>query len=390
MHNLRQWWKRTVGTPARGRILIVDHRTPTPDHDSGSASVFSYLQLLSRAGFDLTFAPFDLADAGEYTRALNRLGIKTLSAPQWPTMRAVISTLARRMDLLLLYRAPIATQLFDVARSAAPATRILFHPVDLHFLRLQREAEISGDAAQAAAAAAVRTMELDLVARADATIVVSQFERDLLRELLPAAPVHQIPILREAPSQPPRSAPHQFNERDILFIGGFEHLPNVDGIRWFVQETWPMLQERKSTRRLIIGGSKMPDAVTSMASDTVDVRGYVRDLAQLFASCWISVAPLRYGAGIKGKIVTSLSYGVPVVATSIAAEGTGLRHDEDILIADSPAAMADAIMRLDADDDLWRRLSANGYRSFQERFSLAVGAPKVLAVVDKLVAMTRR
>lgn len=126
-----------------------------------------------------------------------------------------------------------------------------------------------------------------------------------------------------------------------------------------------------------------------LASDQFEVRGYVEDLAPLYSACRLSIAPLRYGAGVKGKIVASLSSGVPVVATSVAAEGTGLRHDETVLIADTPAAMADEIVRLYEDADLWQRVSDNGYRFCMDRFSLAAGARKLLPLVDSLIAQTR-
>ncbi len=398
----------------RGRILVVDHKTPTPDQDSGSASTFAYLQILSRSGFGVTFAPFNLANAGRYTQALSDLGIETLSAPEWTSINAVIETFGPRSDILLLYRAPVAIHLFDLARRAAPGAKILFHPVDLHFLRMQREAALTGDQAQADSARAMRTTELDLIGRADATIVVSNHEICLLRKLLPDAVLHHIPILREAPSRPlefgggwfsrqlrrhslgargrwlGRRHPSSENRRDFLFIGGYEHSPNVDAVRWFVHEVWPRLQSKGFPGRFIIAGSKVPAEIAALACDQIDVRGYVEDLAPLFAACRLSVAPLRYGGGIKGKIVTSLSYGVPVVATSIAAEGMGLRHEEDILVADAPDVMADQILRLYEDADLWQRLSANGYQAFQDKFSLAVGAGKVLAVLDGLLASAAR
>ncbi|HEX5211253.1 MAG TPA: glycosyltransferase family 4 protein [Pseudolabrys sp.] len=394
----------------RGRILVVDHRTPAPDRDSGSASTFSYLQILSSAGFDVTFVPFDLTSAGRYTRAIKQLGIRTIARPfsgahmrlsRWLAARRGLWRLgfpmlerrarktvvreAARADLVLLYRAPIALRLFDLVRAAAPRAKILFHAVDLHFLRLEREAKLSGDKEQAAEAAAMRALELDLVTRADATIVVSEYERGLLRELVPAAAVHQIPILREAPRRP-AAAPDLASRRDIVFIGGFEHPPNGDAVHWFAREIWPLLRAKGFAGRFIVGGSEMPQSIAQLASGSIEVRGYVEALGPLFDACRLSVAPLRYGAGIKGKIVSSLSYGVPVVASSIAAEGTGLKHGETILVADTPRDFADEILRLSTDDDLWRRLSENGYRAFMKKFSLEAGAPKLLAVIDGLLA----
>jgi glycosyltransferase involved in cell wall biosynthesis len=393
----------------RGRILVIDHKTPTPDQDSGSASAFSYLQILSRAGFDVTFAPMNLKRAGRYTKALKALGIKTLSSPEWPSINAVLDEFAPRSDILLLYRVGVAKHLFDRARQVAPAAKILFHAVDLHFLRKQRHAALTGSQARAHAASLERTIELDLIAKADASIVVSDYEFHLLRELVPAAALHQIPILRETPRRPfgpalhwsarrlghrlgpfgrwlNRRDPSLRRRRDFVFIGGFNHLPNADAVEWFVHEVWPLLQARGFQHRFIIAGSRLPDRIAALASDKIEVRGYVENLAQLFAACRLSIAPLRFGAGIKGKVVTSLSYGVPVVASSIAAEGSGLRHGENILIADTADTMADQLMRLYDDADLWQRLSENGYQAFRNKFSQAAGAQKMLDVVNGLIA----
>jgi glycosyltransferase involved in cell wall biosynthesis len=393
----------------RGRILVVDHSTPTPDQDSGSASTFSYLQILAQSGYKVTFAPFNLLTAGRYTRALQRLGIEALSSRKWPSIYDVMETLGPRHDIILFYRAHVAVHLFDLARKAAPATRIVFHPVDLHFLRMQREATLSHDPSQKRSADEMRTLELDLISRADATIVVSTYEKELLGNLAPGAPVHQIPILREVPSPPStetflaqlrtqwarlrdRRQPQAFpadgvgERRDIVFIGGFGHTPNADAVLWFVREVWPLLLAKGFKERFIVAGSKIPEDISSLHSDTIDVRGYVEDLQPLFSKCRLSIAPLRFGGGIKGKIVTSLSYGVPVVATTIAAEGMQLMHDENILVADSPSDIADQVLRACSDPVLWQKLSSNGKTAFARQFSFAAGQDKVLAVFDSLRA----
>jgi glycosyltransferase involved in cell wall biosynthesis len=386
----------------RGRILVIDQRTPTPDQDSGSASTFAYLQILAGAGFDVTFAPATLEHAGRYSLALRKLGIRTLAAPAWTSFEQVIRHFAPRCDVLLLYRAPIASQVFDLARRVAPAAKILFHPVDVHFLRMERQAALTGEPAAAAAAQTMRGLELDLIRRADATIVVSTRELAILRELVPDAPVHRIPILREAPA--PRQSPRWpfFRRRaplrvdapgrrepgprqDVLFIGGYDHLPNVDAVQWFVREVWPLIRARGGSHRFVIAGAKVPAEIAALAADDIEVRGWVAELAPLFAACRLSVAPLRYGGGIKGKIVSSLSYGVPVVASSIAAEGMELQHEQNILVADTPHDIADQVLRLSEDDALWRRLSHNGHQAFIDKFSLAAGAPHVLAVLDGLM-----
>ncbi|HZP09578.1 glycosyltransferase [Methyloceanibacter sp.] len=383
-----------------------------PDKDSGSRSAFSYLQILSRAGFQVTFVPADLRPGGAYGRALRRLGVKIVSAPQWTTLPHVIESLAPCADLLLLFRAPVAAQVFGLIRTIAPSASILFNTVDLHFLRMEREAELDGNEASKDEALEVRRLELDLINRSDAAIVVSSYERDLLRELAPQASVHRIPILREMPrgsllerlrwracslfraadelDPSVKRRDLDFRRRSaLLFIGGFDHTPNVDAVKWFVGEVWPLLQSRGFPHRLIIAGSNMPDDVAALASDRIEARGYVKDLGRLYAACRVSIAPIRYGAGMKGKIVESLGYGVPVVATSMAAEGMDLRHNETVLIADSPVATADEILRAYDDDGLWQVLSNSGYRHVESHFSLAAGARVLLPLVDDLIARSR-
>jgi glycosyltransferase involved in cell wall biosynthesis len=381
----------------QGRILVIDALVPEPDQASGFASTFSYLQILARAGFEVIFAPHILAPRAAYRRILTRLGVtsaerhlsalkgigvKPLTAPRWTSIDSVVEKVGPTCDLLLLYRAPYASRIFDLARRAAPSAKILFHPVDLHHLRMEREAQLFGDPLMAEAASTMRETELKLISQADATIVVSEYEKSLLKKLAPLARVYQIPILREATPIPERD---WANRRDFLFIGTFGHGPNVDAVLWFVREVWPKLQARGYPDSFTIAGSHVTPEIKALASDRIVVRGYVRDLAPLFRKHRLSVAPLRYGGGIKGKIVTSLSFGVPVVATSIATEGMGLGNDDGILVADTADRMAEQIVGLYNDSDLWQRLSSNGHLTFQNRFSLAAGAGKVLAVINEVI-----
>jgi glycosyltransferase involved in cell wall biosynthesis len=269
-----------------------------------------------------------------------------------------------------------------LARRAVPTAKILFHAVDLHFLRMEREAKLLGDPLKVEAASRMRETELRLVSRADATIVVSKYESSLLRELMPLARVHQIPILRETTPVP------EFdwaNRRDLLFIGGFDHSPNADAVLWFVREVWPMLRAMGYTDSFTIAGSHIPPEITDLASERIVIRGYVRDLPHLFRKHRLSIAPLRYGGGIKGKIVTSLSFGVPVVATSTAAEGMDLGTDDGLLVADAPERMAEQIIKLYNNSEFWQRLSSNGHLAFENKFSLTAGAGKVLSVISDLI-----
>lgn len=372
------------------------------------------LRILVRAGFSVTFAPMFLSHDGPYTQALNALRVRTLAAPQWTSLEAVVDAFAPRSDVLILSRAPVASKVFERIRRVAPATKILFDTVDLHFLRMEREAALSGNPADTEEARRMRDVELGLVRRADVTTVVSSYERRILRRLIPRARISLIPVMREIPLGAPAVIEHNRwqslrlprllrrfknpaadhvpafeTRRDIAFVGSYGHRPNVDGVLWFCREVWPLVLRRGFTGHFIVVGPEAPPEIEALASDTVEIRGHVADLGALFDACRLSVAPLRYGGGVKGKIVSSMSHGVPVVATKIAAEGMGLRSGRNILVADEPAAIADEIVRLYVDPVLWERLSRNAYAEFVDRFSEEAGAKVIVPLLDRLVARKR-
>jgi GT2 family glycosyltransferase/glycosyltransferase involved in cell wall biosynthesis len=371
---------------SKGTILVIDARTPMPDRDSGSMDTFQYLRILKSFGYHVLFAPENLVHAGHYSALLQRIGVQVLYTPFWPSMKAVLASLGSSVDYVLMYRAPVAGAVFDMVRRHAPKAMIIFDTVDLHFLRLEREAEIGGDAEHKRAAQRMKQAELDLIRKSDATIVLSRFERDLLRQLTPEARVFEIPIVREVPA--PSST--RWNERrDIVFVGGFEHQPNVDAVKWFLAEVMPRLQSRGFAGDFVVVGSSMPGHIKALERPGVVMRGFVQDLEGFFSQVRLSVAPLRYGAGLKGKVISSLSYGVPVVATRVAVEGGGFIDGEHVLVGDEPDEMAEAIMRLYGDAELWARHSRAGRAFFIERFSVAAVAGKLQELLEGLAAPTR-
>lgn len=366
---------------SKGTILVIDARTPMPDRDSGSMDTFQYLRILKSFGYRVLFAPENLVHAGRYSAMLQRIGVQVLYAPFWMGMDQLLEAWGPRLDHVLVYRAPVAEAVYDRVRRHAPRAKVIFDTVDLHFLRLQREAELAGDEEAKRAAERMKKLELELVRKADATIVLSRFEMDLLRELTPDAKLFEIPIVREVP--PASSVPFE-QRQDIVFVGGFEHQPNVDAVQWFVEEVVPRLQARGFNGRFVVVGSSMPAHIKALERPGVIMRGFVQDLEAFFSTIRLSVAPLRYGAGLKGKVISSLSYGVPVVATPVAVEGGGFSDGENVLVADDPDRMADRILQLYTDAALWQRISAGGSRFFQDNFSVKAVAGKLNALLNSV------
>src|SRR5690606_17481723 len=217
-----------------------------------------------------------------------------------------------------------------------------------------RTADVTGDSTLANAAARTRRQELAVIAAADTTLVVSAVERDVLATDAPEARVEVLSNLHSVagPGLP-------FEQRhDLVFVGGFRHPPNVDAARWFVDEVMPRVRARLPDVRFHCIGADVPPEVAALAeAPGVTVHGYVPDITPYMDGCRLALAPLRYGAGVKGKVNLSMAHGQPVVATSCAAEGMHLVDGRDVLLADDAAGFADAVVRAYGDRALWERLA---------------------------------
>lgn len=364
-------------------MLVIDSEFPRPDRDSGSVRMFNLLVAARRAGFAPTFVARHqhVVEAANWISELRRSGVDVRTVPFTVSPKHELRERGDRYDVIVVSRVDNLDHYRPILEKRAPRARLVFDTVDLHFLREEREAELRQSAALKARAAARREQELRAIREVDATLVVSEAEQHLLAELCPEARVlivSNIHAERASAAAEARCTPGA--ARDVVFLGGYRHPPNVDAAIWLATEIFPLVRARRPDLRLVLAGSHPPNKVRALARADVLVTGYVSDLDPLFADARLSIAPLRYGAGVKGKINTSMSHGVPVVATSIAAEGMYLTPETDVLVADDAAGLADAVVRLAGDDELWARLSENGRRSVREHFSFEVAERQLLAL----------
>lgn len=342
---------------ATKRALVLDLCTPTPDRDSGSIDAYNWMLILREMDFQVTFIPEDnFLYMPPYTQDLQRIGVEVLYAPFTASVKEHLIEHGRRYDLVFLFRVAVVQRNLSDIRRYCPAARILFNTVDLHYLRLEREALLEKDDQKMQFARDLKKLEYDAIRSVDAATVVSAEEHRGLREALPDAPLHLLPFTRhiEGPSAMFRQ------RRDIVFVGGFKHPPNTDAVLWFASAVFPKLKDRLPDVRFYIVGADPPPEVQKLAGPDRIVTGFVQDLSSLLGQMRVSVAPIRYGAGIKGKIGTALAAGLPVVATSAAAEGMNLVDGRDALIADDPDEFALKIEKLYCDERLWRRISESG------------------------------
>ena len=370
----------------KGRILFIDATVPRPDKDSGSIDAFNTMRIFQQLGFQVTFVPIDMTFFDGYTSDLQSMGVECLHLPWIDSAQEAIRQYGPKACIVVLCRLHVAAALIDSVRRHAPDARLVFDTVDLHFLREAREAELLGSAMREARAVQTRESELDVIRRSDATLFRSDFEMTVVAELAPGTQLFHIPVVRELPQIP--DTPLK-DRKDIVFIGGFAHPPNVDAVHHFVSDVLPLLRQSGFPGRFVVAGSDMPYEIERLASDDIIVRGYVSDLKDLFGNCRLSVAPLRYGAGMKGKVVTSLSYGTPCIASEIAAEGSGLVHTENVMVSKDAAEMAGMIQRLYFDDRLWHRLSQAGLRYCHEKVSIEAVRRKLADLTQTLLGAER-
>jgi len=356
------------------RILVIDHHLPMPDRDSGSLRMFQILRILHELGHRVTFIPDNLANIPPYGDDLRKRGIEVVLRPHIKNMTNYIESHGRKYDVMILSRCGTAKKHIAEVRLHAPQSHVIFDTVDLHFLRAAREAELTQKVESRTQAREAQQQEYAVINEADETWVVSVAERELLLQDLPGKQIEVVSNIVDI-----QTTTTAFADRaDFLFIGSFLHPPNVDAVLYFAKEIYPLIAQHLPTAKFYIIGDKAPPEVVALASKNVIVTGAMPDVRPFFESVKLSVAPLRFGAGVKGKINQSMAMGVPVVATSLAVEGMLLTDREDILIADAPQDFANAVVELYTSEKLWTKLSDNGVNTTNVLYSKAA-AKKQLA-----------
>jgi len=361
------------------QALIIDACTPTPDQDSGSLRMTNLMRLLRELGYQVAFLADNRRHEGAYTQALQQQGIEPLFRPWADDAQQLLKQIGASLDLVILSRHYVASQYIDLVRWHCPNAHVLFDTVDLHYLREQRLAKLENDASLLETARQTQREELAVAARCDTTLVVSEHEQKVLATDAPhlnvavLSNIHQVYGCRR-----PFLA-----RRDMFFIGGFQHPPNIDAVNWFALEVWPLIVDQLEDVQCYIIGSKAPPAVRQL--DEVDgmvFKGFVENIEPYLDGCRLSVAPLRYGAGVKGKVNMSMSYGQPVVATTPAVEGMHVTVGEDVLVGNDPSSFAAAVTRAYQDETVWNQLSSNGLANVEQHFSFAAAQRALRKVLE--------
>lgn len=366
---------------AQRRVLVLEHCTPTPDQDAGSVSVFNILLLLRNMGYQVTFIPEDnFLYMSDYTTLLQRVGIEVLYHPYQNSVEQHLIESGSRYDLAFLFRPAVVQKHLQAVRKYAPQAKVLFYTHDLHYLRMLREAALQNNSDKKTAALEMKQIELAAMRAVDASILVSPAEMEVLRTDLPDQKLHVLPLILDIPG-----TDIPFSQRnDIVFVGGFQHPPNIDAVQHFVAEVMPRLRPLLPGIRFFVVGSKPTAEIHALAGDDVIISGFIPDLTSYLNRMRVAVAPLRYGAGVKGKIGTAMAAGLPTVATELGAEGMGLTDGENIFVADDPQLYAEVIARLYKDESLWNHVSKSGIIFSEQAWGLAAGEANLERILNDI------
>jgi GT2 family glycosyltransferase/glycosyltransferase involved in cell wall biosynthesis len=360
-----------------GRILFIDYTTPREDRDAGSYAAIREIELVQSMGYKVTFLPQNLSYFGEYTEELMRNGVEVITSPFTLSLASFLVHRANEFDAAYITRYYVAAETVDFIREHSPKTRILLNNADLHFLRELRTALIDNDEARLEGMRIIRQQELEMMRRVDLVLSYNEVEHAVITSHTDGqVKVMTCPWVVDLPTHvTPLS-----ERKGLAFLGSFNHPPNVEGIKWFCRDVMPLLEGEELS--LTIYGSGMNQDIKDLASDWIDPLGYIEDVADAYQRHRVFVAPLLSGAGMKGKVVSALAYGIPTVLTPTAAEGIGLRHGYDCIIARKPEEWVSAITQLCNNDDLWHAISVASRTYAASHFSFAAGKQKMKAAFE--------
>ncbi len=338
----------------RDVILVIDHYVPEPDRDAGSCSVLCIIRGLLQIGMVVKFWPQNLHFSPGYTDALQDMGVEVAYGGDADTFRQWLSDNGDDLDFALLCRPQVAAAVLPELRRRS-GIGLLYYGIDQHFSRMRQEAKQLGDHCIARQAAGMELLERSIWREVDVVLYPSDEECAIVavaekgvavRTLLPYS------FADFASPRPPAAEPV------ILFVGGFAHLPNKHGVFWFIDQVLPLIKARVPAARFVIVGSNPPPDVLALAGDAISVRANVSgaELRELYRTARVAAVPLRYGAGVKLKVVEALREGLPLVTTWIGAQGVpGL--ESVAAVCDEPQSFADAVCRLLTDGIAWAEQS---------------------------------
>jgi GT2 family glycosyltransferase/glycosyltransferase involved in cell wall biosynthesis len=366
------------GHKAHPIILFVDSHIINPTKDSGSLRSFEILLLCQELGYEVAFLTENDNPFGISAERLRQNGVTVLNGRD--EAKEFFDEAGDFVKLIFLARARSAHSWHHFIKELRPEIPIAFDTVDIHHLRELREAELEGSELKHLVALSTRRIEMYMTDNSDATVVVSRQEVDYLKTFIPQSQIHVVGNIHRI-----EETIVPFNKRKgLLFVGSFAHLPNVDGLEWFFTEVWKHIDPSVQADGLEIIGANPPKKLVKSAPPGVSFLGWVESTDEYVDGARLSIAPLRYGAGVKGKVGEAWSRGLPVIGTTIAFEGMIEMNDTDFHFADDPKKFAELINSVYSSESLWAKASEAGQRRVKETLSRDVAKKALVHLIDSV------
>jgi glycosyltransferase involved in cell wall biosynthesis len=359
----------------RPRWLVVVPQIPRSDQASGDRRLDAILKCVAKDCdiFIVTERPTDDADS-PYLKRLEESRIQFVGDGAKAMARTLIM---RRFDAAFFEFYSTAMTLAPMVRSIQPECLVIVDSVDLHYLR-EREAARLGTIS-ATDAQKTETLELDTYNRADITVIVSEAEKASLLTCLDARKLVVIPNVVPIVPRTVRA-----RNPELLFVGGFKHQPNKFAVEWFHENVWSLIRKEVPAASWIIAGSSAPLSILSLdGKDGIKVAGFVPSTDPLLDSAQVSIAPLTFGGGMKGKVSEALAAGLPVVTTKWGAQGLEVGAGEAFLVADSPEDFAQAVVKVLSNEQLRASLSTRGQALALATCSLEAATPGIRHLIQR-------
>lgn len=368
-----------------GHVLLIDDRVPAPAHGAGAPRMLEMLSHLVTRGRKVAFYPMISATASELAWISRRFdhAVQVLQGFEKSGLAAFLAANIARYDELWISRPHNMACLNAALKSLRPGTRpprILYDAEAVYALRTLEKMRLDGRAANGGQERQMIAEEVALAGGADLIVTVSEAEARLFREF--SLPGKNIRVLGHTAGAPDATTTG-FSDRDgLFFIGRLadEDSPNVDSIRWFLREVFPLIVARLPTTCTLAGDCGAP-SLSGLASPSVRFLGPVENPAGHLDRSRVFIAPTRFAAGIPLKVIGAAARGLPVVCTPILAAQLGWTHEREALVADTPAGFADACVRLHTDAALWEHLRRRSGEHYARNFSPEAFAAQADAIL---------
>jgi len=333
-------------------LLFIDHYVPFYDKDAGSKVAQRYLELLVQEGVHVIFLGDNFYPHQPYTEELQAMGIEVLHGEYYKNnWYEWLQKHSSQIDTIYLNRPHISRKYIDKIRELEHQPHVAYHGADLHYVRVAREESLGIDSGDGVTSQEWKTLEFDLMSKCDVSLWLSENEVDVIREVDSSLNVAYKPMYWFGASDL-NKVRNVESSKELLFVGGFGHPPNKDGLEWFLNDIYPSVLESYPNCRLTVIGSNCPDEIKSQENENIIILGHVseQELINAYSRARIAVVPLRYGAGVKGKVIEGMQHGVPILTTPIGAEGLPANASDFLTVAeDSISFISELNLLLESD-----------------------------------------